>query len=176
MSINWNKIKTEYITFDISYRDIAEKYNVPFPTLSERAIREKWVELKKQYHNEMITKLIAEAGESEAEAIIRMKKKERKQFDKMDTIIWRAISEKKKDENGKIIPGEYVIKGELSPIDVDRFMSAHLKLQTMIYKNYGIADKHDIGLTGNSEYDKQRKRINDIFDEIKGEKNECISD
>ena len=40
---DWIKIRTEYETTGISQRKLAEKYNVPYPTLRDRAKREKWI-------------------------------------------------------------------------------------------------------------------------------------
>lgn len=41
---DWNAIKAEYISGGISMRNLAEKHSVPFPTLRDRAKREKWTE------------------------------------------------------------------------------------------------------------------------------------
>ena len=39
---NWNRIKTEYITGEISLRKLSEKYHVPWSTMRSRAYRENW--------------------------------------------------------------------------------------------------------------------------------------
>lgn len=54
--VNWDKIKNEYITSRISYRDLAEKYNVPFQTLRDRAVKEKWFAKRKDFRNKVGTK------------------------------------------------------------------------------------------------------------------------
>lgn len=38
----WMKIKIEYVTTSISLRSIADKYDIPFPTIRDRAKREMW--------------------------------------------------------------------------------------------------------------------------------------
>jgi hypothetical protein len=45
---DWIKIRTEYETTNISYRKLADKYNVSFKTLSPRAKREGWAKGKKE--------------------------------------------------------------------------------------------------------------------------------
>ena len=45
---NWAKIKAEYCTTDISTRKIAKKYNIPYTTLCQRAMRERWSESKEE--------------------------------------------------------------------------------------------------------------------------------
>lgn len=47
--MDWKKIKTEYITTDTSYRKLCEKYGVSRTTLTKRATREGWVELRSQH-------------------------------------------------------------------------------------------------------------------------------
>ena len=55
---DWKKIKTEYITGNISYRDLAKKYDVHFRTISNKARAEGWVELKRKKADETVTKTI----------------------------------------------------------------------------------------------------------------------
>ena len=146
MAINWNKIKTEYLTTDISYDEIAEKYELSETTVKQRGLREKWVEGRTQYKAEITAKIVETVGTTEAEAIRKMKEKERLEFDKLNNMIWRSASEPKTDIDGNVIKGEYQLKTDLTPLDADRVVSAKHKLQTMIYKNYGIADKHEVDL------------------------------
>ena len=40
--MDWGQIKTEYITGNISMRELAEKHNIPFRTLRNRAQEEQW--------------------------------------------------------------------------------------------------------------------------------------
>ena len=51
---DWNKIKTEYITTDTSYRKLAEKHGVGESTLFARASKEKWVEQKEQHQSKTV--------------------------------------------------------------------------------------------------------------------------
>jgi hypothetical protein len=46
---DWQKIKTEYITTDISYRKLAEKYGLDQATIARKAKKEDWVS-KRQHH------------------------------------------------------------------------------------------------------------------------------
>ncbi len=72
--MDWKTIQTEYITDESSsYRKLAEKYNVPFKTLADRAKREGWAKKKKQHRDKVITKTI--------------KKKENEQIDRMTRLL-----------------------------------------------------------------------------------------
>lgn len=56
--MDWNAAKTEYVTTDISYRKIAEKYHVSLTQVAKHALDEKWVELKKQFRDDTYTNTI----------------------------------------------------------------------------------------------------------------------
>ncbi len=47
----WELIRTEYITTDISMRQLARKHDVTFSALSKRAVRGQWKELREQHGN-----------------------------------------------------------------------------------------------------------------------------
>ena len=55
---DWQKIKTEYITTDTSYRKLAEKHGVGESTLFARASKEKWVEQKEQHQSKTVAKTL----------------------------------------------------------------------------------------------------------------------
>ena len=46
---DWQKIRAEYITTDISYRKLAEKYGLDQATIARKAKKEDWVS-KRQHH------------------------------------------------------------------------------------------------------------------------------
>ena len=62
--VDWKKIKTEYITTNTSYRKLAKEYDIPFNTLQCRAKKEKWVELRKQYQDNIVSKSVEKAEEN----------------------------------------------------------------------------------------------------------------
>lgn len=59
--MDWNAIKTEYITTSTSYRKLAEKYNVPFTNLKRRAKNEDWVQQRTQHNHRVTTKALQKA-------------------------------------------------------------------------------------------------------------------
>lgn len=42
--VDWNKVRAEYMTGNIGQRKLAEKYGISYPTLRDRAQREKWTQ------------------------------------------------------------------------------------------------------------------------------------
>ena len=55
---DWNRIKTEYITTDTSYRELSQKYGVHYTNIAKRAKKEDWQQLRKQQANTTQTKMI----------------------------------------------------------------------------------------------------------------------
>jgi hypothetical protein len=68
--VDWAKIRTEYIKTGLAYRKLAAKHNISFNTLKNRAIKEKWVELRKQKENKTTTKTIESLSDKESEQAI----------------------------------------------------------------------------------------------------------
>jgi len=70
--VDWNKIRTEYISTETSYRKLAEKYDVPVSTIFKRAKKENWVELKKQNEDNLVAKTLETCSEMQVERLKRI--------------------------------------------------------------------------------------------------------
>lgn len=70
-NINWLKIKEEYITSSISQRDLADKHNISFNTLKDRATAEKWFDLR----NRSIEKATTKAQQKHANKLLSVYEK-----------------------------------------------------------------------------------------------------
>ena len=55
---DWNKIKTEYITTNTSYRKLAEKYGISYQTICRRSQAERWSEQREQHTNKTVTRTL----------------------------------------------------------------------------------------------------------------------
>lgn len=58
MSADWNKIKTEYITTDTSYRKLALKHGVHYNAIANRAKQEDWIQMRNQFCDRTVTKTV----------------------------------------------------------------------------------------------------------------------
>ena len=56
---DWQKIKTEYITTETSYRKLAEKYRVDQATIARRAKKEDWVSARQRHADKTQAKILA---------------------------------------------------------------------------------------------------------------------
>ena len=64
--MDWLKIKTEYITTDISYRKLAEKYGMRYATVQKHGYDENWQELRNQYRITAVSKSAEKIAEKKA--------------------------------------------------------------------------------------------------------------
>ena len=65
--INWDDIRNEYITTNISYRKLADKYGVSFRTLQRKATKEDWVSKRSQKGVKSAEKTIEKTSDMAAE-------------------------------------------------------------------------------------------------------------
>lgn len=71
--MDWNKIKTEYITDESSsYRKLSKKYDVSLTAITNRAKNEGWVKLRKQFKDKLTSKNIEKISEKQADKLSRV--------------------------------------------------------------------------------------------------------
>ena len=87
MSADWKKIKTEYITTDISYRRLAQKHGIHYKVISERGKNEKWVELRQQHRDKTITKTLDKISDQQADKMARVTDLADQLLDKLEKAI-----------------------------------------------------------------------------------------
>lgn len=64
--MDWNKLKKEYVKGGISYRQLSEKYGVPFGTLKRHALEEEWGKLRAKAKQKADTKLLEAVSDRNA--------------------------------------------------------------------------------------------------------------
>jgi hypothetical protein len=69
-TIDYSKLKREYLRGNISYRELAKKYGVPFGTLRKVAAKEQWTQLRTQARTKADTKIIDAISEKEAQKAV----------------------------------------------------------------------------------------------------------
>ena len=84
---DWQAIKTEYITTDTSYRKLAEKYGVSRVQIGNVGRDEGWVELRRQYLDETLTKTVDAISEQEVDRAKRIKTVADKLLNKIEAIV-----------------------------------------------------------------------------------------
>ena len=69
---DWQKIKTEYITTDTSYRKLAQKYGIHYKVISEKGKDEEWVTLRSQHRDKTLTKALDRICEDKVDRAARL--------------------------------------------------------------------------------------------------------
>ncbi len=59
-NVDWIAIKNEYISTNVSYKELSDKYPVSKTAIANRAKKEKWVELREENLNATYTKVVQE--------------------------------------------------------------------------------------------------------------------
>lgn len=70
--IDWKTIETEYVTTDISHRQLAEKYEIGRSRLSQYASKEKWSEKRDKYRANTVSKAVDAIGTKQAERTAKL--------------------------------------------------------------------------------------------------------
>lgn len=69
-TVDWNKLKAEYIAGGTSYRKLAEKYGVSENTLRRRAAKEKWTQERHKSDIKTAQKIIEIVSDESAEEAV----------------------------------------------------------------------------------------------------------
>lgn len=66
---DFKKIKADYIRGGISYRQLAEKYGVSLSSITRRATKDKWADLRKQREKKANTEIVEKVAQQEAKRV-----------------------------------------------------------------------------------------------------------
>lgn len=70
--MDWNAIKTEYVTTDTSYRRIAKKYGLLASTVSRKGKQENWFEEKQRWEKKTFKKTIDALSGKQVDRVTRL--------------------------------------------------------------------------------------------------------
>ena len=84
---DWQKIKTEYITTDTSYRKLAEKYGVNQTNIAKRASKEKWVEERNKNASKTLSKTLNAIASNQASRAARLQTVADKLLTKVERLV-----------------------------------------------------------------------------------------
>ena len=84
---DWNKIKTEYLTSDTSYRKLAQKYGVNATTIAKKASKEGWVSHRQQLANRTLSKTLTAVSNRQVNRAARLQKVADKLLNKIEAAV-----------------------------------------------------------------------------------------
>ena len=68
---DWDKIRTEYITSDLSLKDISEKYGVQQRLVNTKSAEQGWVDQRKNYHAKVVEKAVNKVATKRANQLAK---------------------------------------------------------------------------------------------------------
>lgn len=84
---DWNKIKTEYLTSDTSYRKLAQKYGVNATTIAKKASKEDWVSQRQQQANRTLSKTLTAVSNRQVNRATRLQEVADKLLNKIEAAV-----------------------------------------------------------------------------------------
>lgn len=84
---DWNKIKTEYLTSDTSYRKLAQKYGVNATTIAKKASKEDWVSQRQQQANRTLLKTLTAVSNRQVNRAARLQEVADKLLNKIEAAV-----------------------------------------------------------------------------------------
>ena len=69
---DWQRIKTEYISENTSYRKLAEKHGISYQAICRRSKDEGWIEQREQHMNKSVTKALDKICDKKADRAARL--------------------------------------------------------------------------------------------------------
>ncbi len=124
MAADWQKIKTEYITTNTSYRKLAEKYGVSRVQIGTVGKQENWVELRRQYRDKTLSKTVEKISNQQAKQAAKVSAladklllKLEKAIDELDDSGTVQVDNKGLRQLTAALQQLQQIKGEISDLD-----------------------------------------------------------
>lgn len=86
--MDWNTIKTEYITDEsASYRKLAKKYGVSYTSIGDKARKEGWAKEREQYLAKTLSKTLNAISQGQAKRASRLQTVADKLLDKIEAAV-----------------------------------------------------------------------------------------
>ena len=85
--INWNAIRTDYITSTLSYRDLEAKYGVCYRQIAKKGKAEGWGSQRSQHNAKVVTKILDDDIEQKVSSIERLESVADKVLTKVEAYI-----------------------------------------------------------------------------------------
>lgn len=93
--INWSKIKHDYVTGELTYRELAEKYGVSIESIKKQARKtdkkQGWVTLKRKHRNNVYTKAQQKSEVQQSNEIVNYRKKIKSESERLIEKVSEAV-------------------------------------------------------------------------------------
>lgn len=130
--INWNKIKHDYVTGEMTYRELAEKYGVSIESIKKEARktskRKGWVTLKSEHRNKVYTNAEQETAKKQGKKLATYSEKAKSHAERLVDMVGEAISELR----------EYIVEHETTVKETEYDHNVHKPKKETVTKSKDI--------------------------------------
>ena len=85
--VDWQAIKTEYITTDTSYRKLSQKYGIGYQAICHKSREEGWIAMREQHKNNTTTETLKKISQQEANRAARIHTVADKLLNKIEAMV-----------------------------------------------------------------------------------------
>lgn len=136
MAADWQKIKIEYITTDISLRQIAQQYGLRYATVHDRCKKEDWNTLRDKHRTGTVSKSVSVIRNKQVDKITRIDNLADKLLEKLEKAVDELdMSVRKRKKKSEISEGIEETTEWLEAVEVGIVDRAGLKQITAALKD-----------------------------------------
>ena len=155
LNVDWVRIKAEYVSGNISYRELAKKYGVSYTTLSRYAGADNWVKARQEYKTKATSKVLSKCMADDVRKEVDKLQRMRNSADKLSTIIEKSLEDaeqfnrhiiqtKKKDGQIEEWDSEERIYKKLDTRAIKDMTSAMKDLTSMLRNVYDLPTLQEV--------------------------------
>lgn len=131
---SWEELKAEYITGNMSYRDLAKKHKMSAPLIMKRGGKEGWFELRKQNGQKVMAKLTERVNNEKVNKLATIAES----ADKMADTIHRVMEDTDQFFRRTNLAGEEIVSQKADTKAMKELASAMKDLTSVLRNVYNI--------------------------------------
>ena len=160
MAVDWEAMKTEYITTDTSQSKLAKKYGVHRTKIADHCRKEKWVDQRNKYRTEAVQKTIQKAQEQDVKRLTKLMDATGKLID----VALRGINDEQQFNRYVVTEGTGQGFSETTERVFDKLDTKALKDLTAVLKDLTgmVRDFYDIPTAAQREQREQARQKAEI--------------
>lgn len=159
---DWSAIEAEYITGKLSYRKLAEKYEIHYKTIAGVAKAHSWVKKRNQYRDKVITKTVDKSAYKAARSLSERLDDLYQATDNMSRILASATVTEENFRKRIVKTKDITGKEDYEERVFDSFDALAVRQMTGAIKDLAAAVRDVYSLTQESRKDENNKGGNTL--------------
>lgn len=137
--MNWEELKTEYVTTDITYHKMCQKYGIPYKTLALTAKKYHWVEDRHKMRTEVAIRTKEKVVEEKSNHLIGIAKA----ADKLADLCTKVMEDENQFFRRMGVDGEETISKKLDTKSMKELASTMKDLTQVLRNVYNIPTEQE---------------------------------